>query len=98
MSFKRIKMLDEIVDMEMAAIDKKDTQKQNEIHTEIHEDIMFPFNSINLVLGRTGSGKSRMVFREIAKGAHLKEKPFHVFVLVSDKDKDKDKEKSSIEI
>jgi archaellum biogenesis ATPase FlaH len=83
-------MLDEIVDMEMAAIDEKDKKSiKNEIHTEIHEDIMFPFNSINLVLGRTGSGKSRMVFREIAKGAHLKEKPFHIFVLVSDKDNDK---------
>jgi hypothetical protein len=30
-----------------------------------------------------------MVFREISKGAHLREKPFQIFVLVSDKDIDK---------
>ena len=83
-------MLDEIVDAEMAHIDRNDEANiKNEIHTEIHEDITFPYNSINLVLGQTGSGKSRMVFREVAKGAHLKDKPFHIFVLVSDKDNDK---------
>jgi hypothetical protein len=41
------------------------------------------------VVGQTGSGKSRAVFREVAKLNYLKNNPHHAFVHITDEDNDK---------
>ena len=44
---------------------------KGEIQSNIHEDIYFKYNSVNLVIGKRGSGKTYTVMREMLKLAHL---------------------------
>jgi hypothetical protein len=78
------------VDRELKRIDIEDDNK-NELHTRLHPDINFTLNSINVLVGTTGSGKSRAVFREIMKLKYLDQSimPYHQFVYVTDEDNDK---------
>ena len=43
----------------------------DEIQSDIDDDIYFKHNSVNLVIGKRGSGKTYMVMRECLKLAHL---------------------------
>ena len=45
----------------------------DEIQSDIDEDIYFKHNSVNLVIGKRGSGKTYMVMREVLKVAYLME-------------------------
>ena len=61
---------------DLADKDLKDDQYDNslEIQSSIDDRIYFKFNSVNLVIGKRGSGKTYTVMREILKLAYLMEK------------------------
>jgi hypothetical protein len=59
----------------------------------IDPSIKFTLNSINVLVGQTGSGKSRAVFREISKLKWVKNNPYHQFIYVTDENNDKTFEK-----
>jgi hypothetical protein len=80
-------MLSEAVDYEMEEIDEKD-DNENELHTKLHEDCEFTLNSINLVVGQTGCGKSRKIFRALMKLKYL-DHPYHTAIYVADEENDK---------
>jgi hypothetical protein len=79
--------ISEVVDYEMMDIDEADDNK-DELHTYLDRDLKFTLNSINVLCGQTGAGKSRFVFKEIAKLKYL-EHPYHQFVYVCDEENDK---------
>jgi hypothetical protein len=81
-------MINEAIDEEMADIDETDDNK-NELHTSINEELNFTLNSLNLIVGQTGSGKSRAVFREVAKLNYVKNNPYHQFIYITDEENDK---------
>ena len=57
----------------------------HDLQTEIHPEVFFRRNSVNLLVGKKGSGKTYNVFREILK---LREVPNHLYtklIYVSDK-------------
>ena len=58
---------------DLADKDLKDDQYDNslEIQSSIDDRIYFKFNSVNLVIGKRGSGKTYTVMREILKLAYL---------------------------
>ena len=63
----------------------KDRDLTHDLQTEIHPEIFFRRNSVNLLVGKKGSGKTYNVFREILK---LREVPNHLYtkmIYVSDK-------------
>jgi hypothetical protein len=81
-------MITHVVDEEMKAIDKRDKNK-NELHTTLDEELKFTLNSLNVIVGQTGSGKSRAVFREISKLNYVDNNPYHQFVYITDEENDK---------
>ena len=63
----------------------KDRDLTHDLQTEIHPEVFFRRNSVNLLIGKKGSGKTYNVFREILK---LREVPNHRYtklIYVSDK-------------
>jgi predicted GTPase len=58
------------INQEMKRIDER-YDNRNEIHSLIHADVNFTLNSLNLLVGETGAGKSRAVFREVGKLKHV---------------------------
>lgn len=56
--------------------------------SEIHPEINFKKNSVNLLVGPRGSGKTFNVAREIAKVCQIKDNPYNLFVYVTDKTND----------
>jgi Cdc6-like AAA superfamily ATPase len=76
------------------AINKELNQIENsfdntqDIHTIIHPEINFTYNSLNLIVGNIGSGKTRYCFREIGK---LKYAPnnYHMVIYVADEEGDR---------
>jgi hypothetical protein len=81
-------MINDAIDNEMADIDEID-DNANELHTDIDHELNFSLNSLNLLVGQTGSGKSRAVFREVAKLNYLKNNPYHQFIYITDEENDK---------
>jgi hypothetical protein len=88
----KISEIDSAVNSVMNDIDEKD-QNRDELHTIIDPSIKFTLNSINVLVGQTGSGKSRAVFREISKLKWVKNNPYHQFIYVTDENNDKTYEK-----
>ena len=43
----------------------KDVDLTHELQTEISPDVFFKHNSVNLLIGKKGSGKTYNVFREV---------------------------------
>jgi ABC-type dipeptide/oligopeptide/nickel transport system ATPase component len=84
--------IDEAINYEMNDIDEKD-QSSDELHSVIDPSIKFTLNSINVLVGQTGSGKSRAVFREISKLKWVDNNPYHQFIYVTDENNDKTYEK-----
>jgi Cdc6-like AAA superfamily ATPase len=67
----------------------KGINKNEQLQTYIHPDINFKRNSINLLVGRRGSGKTFNVIREAIKVSKLPDKGGYTsFVLISDKPND----------
>ena len=60
--------INDIADAELKA---DDYEIGEEIQSDIDDDIYFKYNSVNLVIGKRGSGKTYMVMRECLKLAHL---------------------------
>ena len=63
-------------------------QKRDEIQTLINPDILFRYNSVNVVIGKRGSGKTYLIGREILKLALLPDKPYTQVYYVTDKERD----------
>jgi hypothetical protein len=60
--------------------------KTQQMQSEIHPDIYIYYNSINLLVGRRGSGKTYNVIRDIIKICMLdKNGGYTSFVIISDK-------------
>jgi hypothetical protein len=63
--------------------------KKEQLQTEIHPDIMFRYNTINLLVSRRGVGKTFTVLRELIKLSQLKDcGGYTTFLYVSDKTND----------
>ena len=60
----------------------------NELQSEIHKDLNFKRNSVNLFVGGKGSGKTFNVLREISKMTILPNHGYTQFIYVSDKTSD----------
>ena len=63
----------------------KDKDLTHDLQTEINPEVFFRRNSVNLLVGKKGSGKTYNVFRELLK---LREVPDHLYtklIYVSDK-------------
>lgn len=58
------------------------------LHSEIHPDLNFYRNSLNLLVGKTGSGKTFSVFREIIKIAFIKDHQYTPLIYVTNKKND----------
>ena len=56
-----------------------------ELQTEIHPEVFFRRNSVNLLIGKKGSGKTYNVFREIIKLRHVPNHNYTKLLYVSDK-------------
>lgn len=58
-----------------------------EIQSKIHPDLNFMRNSVNILIGNRGSGKTFNVFREVMKAQQLDlvNEVFHLFIYVTDK-------------
>jgi hypothetical protein len=63
--------------------------KKEQLQTEIHPDIMFRYNTINLLVSRRGVGKTFTVLRELIKLSQLDDcGGYTTFLYVSDKTND----------
>jgi hypothetical protein len=82
----------DIIDKEMYEVDVVDNNK-NDVHTALHPDINFKLNSINILVGQTGNGKSRAVFTEVAKQSIMAGNPYSQFFYVTDLGSDETFEK-----
>ena len=60
--------IDKLADKDLR---KKKYNIKGEIQSKVHNDIYFKYNSVNLVIGKRGSGKTFMVMREMLKLAYL---------------------------
>ena len=60
----------------------------DETQSEIHPEIYFRFNSVNLVIGKRGSGKTFTTMRELLKLALLQGNPFTQIIYCTDKKRD----------
>ena len=63
----------------------KNLDLTNELQTEIHPEVFFRRNSVNLLIGKKGSGKTYNVFREIIKLRHVPNHNYTKLLYVSDK-------------
>lgn len=63
-------------------------QIDSSLHTRIHPEINFLLNSLNLLVGQCGSGKTYNVFRETIKLGKLKGNPYTQFIYVTNKRND----------
>jgi hypothetical protein len=67
----------------------KNVDNTEQIQSEIHPDIMFRYNTINLLVSRRGVGKTFTVLREIIKISQLADfGGYTTFLYVSDKTND----------
>jgi hypothetical protein len=82
-------MITQRVDTDFVIADAIQKDNSNEIHTQIHEEVYFPLNSFNVIVGQTGCGKTRLVFHEVAKLCYVKENPYHQFIYITDEENDK---------
>lgn len=55
------------------------------LQTQIHPSVNFKRNSVNLLIGKRGSGKTYNVFREILKLLYVKDHKYSQFVYITDK-------------
>ena len=76
--------LDETVD----SLLMKQTTTADEIQSTIDPDIFFKYNSVNLVIGKRGSGKTYAVGREALKLALIPNCPYTQIFYITDKVRD----------
>ena len=74
--------LNEIVDTLIQS--KKNSNITDQLQTEIDPEIRFRRNSVNLLIGKKGSGKTYNVFREIMKLCLLEDNPYSLMIYVTD--------------
>jgi hypothetical protein len=80
-------MLDYLADWELGMIDEND-DNSDELQTRLNENLRFTLNSINIIIGRTGSGKTRTVIKEIMKLEYLPPK-YHYLIYITYEENDK---------
>ena len=66
----------------------KDADLKNELQTEIDPSIRFRRNSVNILIGKRGSGKTYNTFRELLKLQFIKNHNYSKILYVSDKSGD----------
>ena len=62
--------------------------KRDEIQSLVNPDILFRYNSVNVVIGKRCSGKTYMIGREILKLALLPSMPYTQVYYITDKERD----------
>ncbi len=77
-------MLNDKVNQLLRSVKKNST---NVLQKTIHKSVNFKYNSVNLLIGRRGSGKTYNVFREILKLGFIPHN-YSQFIYVSDKSND----------
>ena len=70
------------------AILSKKTVKHDEVQSRIHPEIMWRYNSVNLLIGRRGSGKTYFIGRELLKLALYPQSGFTQCYYITDKERD----------
>jgi ABC-type proline/glycine betaine transport system ATPase subunit len=80
-------MLDYLADLELGVIDEND-DNSDELHTRLNDNLRLTLNSINIIIGRTGSGKTRTVIKEILKLKYLPSR-YHYPIYITDEEDDK---------
>jgi hypothetical protein len=76
--------LDVLIRQKRCAIDMK-YDNRNEVHTALHKDMKFTLNSINVLVGQAGAGKTLEVLTEVGKLSWI-EHPYHQLVYVNKDD------------
>ena len=66
----------------------KDTDLTHELQTEIDPSLRFRRNSVNLLIGKRGSGKTYNVFRELLKLKYVRNHCYSKLLYVTDKPND----------
>ena len=77
--------LDSIVDK---LLENTKTDINDQMQTEIHPDLRFRRNTVNLVIGKKGSGKTDSVFREALKVSLIPESQYTLMLYVCDNQND----------
>ena len=70
---------------ELLARKNKNVDLTNEIQTEIDPNVYFNRNSVNLLVGKKGSGKTYNVFREVLKLKFIKNHHYTKMLYVTNK-------------
>ena len=66
----------------------KDTDLTHELQTEIDPSLRFRRNSVNILIGKRGSGKTYNVFRELLKLKYIKNHRYSKLLYITDKPND----------
>jgi predicted AAA+ superfamily ATPase len=74
---------DSKLDKQIDSILKK--TKTDEVQGRIAKDIFFRFNSVNVIIGQRGSGKTHFVLREVLKLLQYPEANYSMFLYSSNK-------------
>jgi len=77
--------LDSVVDK---LLENTKTDINDQMQTEIHPDLRFRRNTVNLVIGKKGSGKTDSVFREALKVSLLPDSHYTLMLYVCDNQND----------
>ncbi len=79
--------IDSIIDQtnELLQDINMDLDLTNELPTEIHPEVFFKRNSVNLLIGKKGSGKTYNVFRELLKLKFVPNHRYTKLIYVTDK-------------
>ena len=76
-------LVNEEVDAHFAEFDNA-----NDVQNKIHPEIDFAYSSINLMIGRRGSGKTYNVFKQLVALSKIPN-DFHLFVYITNNPNDK---------
>ena len=59
-----------------------------DVQREIHPDLEFVYNSINLLIGKRGSGKTYNVFKQIVTLCNVPDHDYHMFLYITKNEND----------
>ena len=71
--------------IELLSTVNKDLDLTDELQTEIHPEIFFKRNSVNVLIGKKGSGKTYNVFREVLKLKFVENHRYTKMLYITDK-------------
>jgi hypothetical protein len=80
-------IINKLINSELRDVEES-FDNSNDIHTPLHPEINFTYNSLNLIVGNISSGKTRYCFREIGKLKYISNN-YHLVIYVADEEGDK---------